>query len=96
MSHWLVKLDTHPQEAHVTTPPDFGGHAIEEGMVEDLGGGRQEHAISHQDEDSSEWSDNEAHAAGKVCKLCGAVIGPGEEVRRRADGQWMHEICPLT
>jgi hypothetical protein len=28
--------------------------------------------------------------------LCGAVITRGQNVRRRADGQWMHEVCPLT
>jgi hypothetical protein len=26
--------------------------------------------------------------------VCGAVITPGQNVRRRADGQWMHEVCP--
>jgi hypothetical protein len=78
----------------VTTPPDFGGLEIEEGVEEDLGAPRQEHPVHHQDEDPSVWSDNEAHAAGKVCARCGAVIGPGQDARRRADGQWMHEICP--
>jgi hypothetical protein len=92
------KLDyaINPQEAHVTTPPDFGGREIEEGMLEDLGGPRQKHAVGHDDEDSSLWSDNEAHAPGMTCERCGAVITPGQDVRRRADGQWMHEICPLT
>ena len=78
----------------MTTPPDFGGREIEEGILEDLGGPRLEHATDDQDEDSSTWSDNEAHAPGKVCELCGAVIAPGQEARRRADGQWMHEVCP--
>jgi hypothetical protein len=83
----------------VTTPPDFGGRAIEEGVTEDLGAPPPEHAVTHHDEDeeySSEWSDNEAHAAGRVCEMCGAVITAGQEVRRRADGQWMHELCPVT
>jgi uncharacterized OB-fold protein len=65
-------------------------------MLEDLGGPRQKHAVGHEDEDSSLWSDNEAHAPGMVCERCGAVITPGQDVRRRADGQWMHEVCPLT
>jgi hypothetical protein len=77
----------------VTTPPDFGGREIEEGLLEDLGGPREEHSESNQDEDST-WSDNEARAPGRVCELCGAVITVGQDVRRRADGQWMHEICP--
>jgi hypothetical protein len=84
----------HLQEAHVTTPPDFGGREIEEGVLEDLGGSRQEHGVDHEDENAPMWSDNEAQAPGKVCELCGAVITPGQDVRRRADGQWMHEICP--
>lgn len=77
----------------MTTPPDFGGREIEEGLLEDLGGPRQDRRESHQDEDSA-WSDNEAQAPGNVCELCGAVITPGQDVRRRADGKWMHEICP--
>ena len=80
----------------MTTPPDFGGREIEEGLLEDLGGPRLEHPKEDKDEDSSTWGDNEAHAPGMVCELCGAVIVPGQDVRRRADGQWMHEVCPLT
>ncbi len=79
----------------MTTPPDFGGREIEEGMQEDLGVPREEHqAVGHHDEDSALWNDNEAHAPGKVCALCGAVIRVGQDVRRRADGKWMHEVCP--
>ena len=55
----------------MTTPPDFGGREIEEGLLEDLGGPRPEHPADHEDEDSSTWSGNEAHAPGKVCELCG-------------------------
>jgi hypothetical protein len=65
-------------------------------MLEDLGGTRLEHTPVHQDENDPTWSDNEAHAPGKVCVPCGAVIMPGQDVRRRADGQWMHEICPVA
>ena len=78
----------------MTTPPDFGGLEIEEGVDEDLGAPRKEHPVSHQDGDPSVWSGNEAHAAGKTCARCGAVITPGQDARRRLDGQWMHEICP--
>jgi hypothetical protein len=38
--------------------------------------------------------DNEAHAPGQTCSRCGAVITAGQEARRLADGQWMHEACP--
>jgi hypothetical protein len=80
----------------VTTPPDFGGEEIEAGLVEDLGGPKERRTVSHQDGDRSEWSDNEAHAPGQVCAVCGAAITPGQEARRRADGTWMHEVCPVN
>ena len=77
----------------MTTPPDFGGHEIEEGLLEDLGGPAEQRAVSHRDDT---WlDDNEAHAPGKVCERCGQVIKPGQDVRRRADGEWMHEVCPV-
>jgi len=76
----------------MTTPPDFGGREIEEGLLEDLGGPAEHHPASHQDGPSLD--DNEAHAPGQVCARCGAVITPGQDVRRRADGEWMHEVCP--
>jgi hypothetical protein len=31
---------------------------------------------------------NEAHASGKVCGRCGAVITANQDARRRADGGW--------
>ena len=88
-------------EKHVTTPPDFGGRDIEEGLLEDLGGPRIEHPEDVSEEQASAawaardaWDDNEAHATGAVCARCGAVITAGQDARRRADGQWVHEICP--
>lgn len=41
-----------------------------------------------------EPEDNEAHAPGKVCERCGAVITASQDVRRLADGNWIHEACP--
>lgn len=38
--------------------------------------------------------DNEAHAPGRVCARCGAVITAGQDARLRADGLWAHEVCP--
>lgn len=79
----------------MTVPPDFGGQEVEKGVQEDLGLPPEEHrAVSHQDEDSALRNDNEAHAPGEVCELCGAVLTRGQNARRRADGQWMHEVCP--
>ena len=83
-------------EAHMTTPPDFGGREIEEGLLEDLGGPRPEDAVHHPDEAGSGGHDNEAHAAGMVCARCGAIIAVGQDARRRADGEWVHEVCPVS
>lgn len=38
--------------------------------------------------------DNEAHAPGKVCERCGAVITASQDARRLPDGNWIHEVCP--
>jgi hypothetical protein len=76
----------------MTTPPDFGGREIEEGLLEDLGGPAEHHPVRHQDDPLLD--DNEAHAPGQVCQRCGAVITPGQDARRRADGKWVHEVCP--
>lgn len=78
----------------MTTPPDFGGQEIEEGAEEDLGAPRAQHRADHDDEYSAGWSDNEEHASGEACGRCGAVITPREDVRRRADGKWVHQVCP--
>jgi hypothetical protein len=39
--------------------------------------------------------DNEARAPGQVCARCGTVITAGQDVRLRADGRWVHEVCPV-
>ena len=38
--------------------------------------------------------DNEARAPGQVCARCGAVITAAQDARLRADGRWVHEVCP--
>jgi hypothetical protein len=38
--------------------------------------------------------DNELHAAGQVCERCGQVITAAQDVRRLADGHFVHEVCP--
>lgn len=79
----------------MTTPPDFGGLEIEEGVQEDLGLRHSEHGATEPgDLDAVAEDDNEAHAPGAICGRCGAEIQPGQDVRRRADGSWVHEVCP--
>ena len=80
----------------MTTPPDFGGHEIEEGLLEDLGGPQERHPVSQQDEREADFSDNELHADGQTCPRCGTVILPSQDVRLRADHQWVHEACPAS
>lgn len=59
-----------------------------------------EREIAEHDREDRELSyldpeDNEAHAPGQVCARCGAVITATQDVRLRADGRWVHEVCPL-
>jgi hypothetical protein len=78
----------------VTTPPDFGGHEIEEGLLEDLGGPQENYPVSHQDEAGTDFSDNELHAAGQTCPRCGTVIQPGQDVRRHANASGYTRLAP--
>ncbi len=39
---------------------------------------------------------NELHAVGQVCQRCGQTITAGQDVRRRLDGQWVHDECPIV
>lgn len=45
--------------------------------------------------ESREQEDHEAHAPGKVCERCGQMIADGQDARLKADGNWVHEVCPL-
>jgi hypothetical protein len=54
----------------------------------------QEHEREELEADQLDSESNEAHAAGQVCARCGEVITAAQDVRRRADGQWQHEVCP--
>jgi hypothetical protein len=31
---------------------------------------------------------------GQRCGRCGRPVAPGQDVRRRASGTWVHESCP--
>ncbi|HSS88800.1 MAG TPA: hypothetical protein VLL69_05755 [Streptosporangiaceae bacterium] len=39
-------------------------------------------------------SGNAARAAGQRCGRCGLPVAPGQDVRRRVSGTWVHESCP--
>ena len=36
-----------------------------------------------------------AHAFGQPCARCGQLMEDDEFARRRADGYWIHERCPV-
>jgi hypothetical protein len=40
-------------------------------------------------------ADHAARAAGLACVRCRQPIAASHDVRRRADGDWVHESCPL-
>lgn len=40
--------------------------------------------------------DNEAHAGGKICKLCGQVIQANQDARLTGVNDWVHETCPVV
>jgi hypothetical protein len=54
----------------------------------------QEHNRAERELQYLDAEDNEAHASGKVCGRCGAVITANQDARLRADGHWVHEVCP--
>jgi len=37
---------------------------------------------------------NAARAAGQRCGRCRQPMAPGQDVRRRVSGTWVHESCP--
>jgi hypothetical protein len=81
----------------MTTPPDFGGTEIEEGREEEFGIPREKQPRGELSDLVAEpFDDNEAHAPGETCARCGNLIQPDEDVRRRADGRWVHETCPTA
>jgi hypothetical protein len=80
----------------MTTPPDFGGTEIEKGMQEEFGIAPEEYRPRPDELTAEPFDDNEARAPGEICARCDIEIRPGDEVRRRADGTWVHEVCPLN
>jgi hypothetical protein len=79
----------------MSTPPDFGGSGLEKEIPEFLGAPKEKHSDLPHDEESPAFDSNEASAPGKACARCGRPIEAGQEARHRADGQWVHEICPI-
>ncbi len=91
----------------MTVRPDFGpeyGDEERQRLEEhDLPGpevAEEEREINEREREDEEVEfldpeSNEAHAAGQVCERCGQVITAAEDARRRPDGRWVHEECPV-
>jgi hypothetical protein len=45
-------------------------------------------------EAESEADSNRLRADGETCRRCGKLLAPGQDARRRLDGQLVHETCP--
>jgi hypothetical protein len=78
----------------MATPPDFGGTEIEKGRQEEFGIAPEEQQPGPDEFTAEQYEGNEAQAPGETCARCGKEIQPGDDARRRADGQWVHEVCP--
>jgi hypothetical protein len=92
----------------MTVRPDFGSEygdeerkRFEEEATPGPGEADEEREIAeHEREDEEvgylDTESNEAHAAGQICERCGQSITAVQDVRRRPDGQWVHEECPVV
>jgi hypothetical protein len=49
----------------------------------------EEHLLSP----DAEIESNELHGRGQVCARCGRVLGPEDDIRRTASGDYQHEFC---
>jgi hypothetical protein len=78
----------------MTITPEYGE---EERMKQQSAGPlqRDSRGVAAGEVEDLEPEDNEAHAPGQVCGRCGTVIIAGQDVRRRPDGHWVHEVCPV-
>lgn len=74
--------------SHVYNPGDYLPSKDSERYLEE----RQEAREHNQNEPTD---GNAATAPGKVCELCGAAIRAGQDARRRVNGEWIHEACPI-
>jgi hypothetical protein len=53
-----------------------------------------EHIEAADSEPREVSEDHEAHAVGQICARCARELTADDEVRRTADGGWVHEECP--
>jgi hypothetical protein len=53
------------------------------------------HAPDFVRHDRGPEDDHWARVLGAICTRCAALIEPEEFVRRQADGEWVHEQCPM-
>lgn len=44
--------------------------------------------------DRATAEDHAAHAPGRTCIACGRTIEAGQDARRSAEQDWVHDVCP--
>lgn len=91
----------------MTVRPDFGseyGDEERKRFEEEAPPGPTEAEEEHEYQESKREDEevnfidaesNEAHVPGSVCERCGQIISATQDARRRPDGQWVHEECPV-
>lgn len=54
-----------------------------------------ERELAHEDRDPKSGSaeDHEEHAAGEVCARCHQSFESRDDVRKNANGEWVHQRC---
>jgi hypothetical protein len=91
-----------------TLTPEFGEEgemSTQEAVFQEEGGivpaapSEEEHELAEHNRGEREVvyldaEENELRAPGEVCARCHQTITAGQDVRRRVDGTWMHEVCP--
>ena len=50
-------------------------------------------AIDNEEREPNE--DHEAHAAGQTCAHCDRELTADDQVRKTANGEWVHEDCSV-
>jgi hypothetical protein len=99
-----------PQKGTITMTPEYGDEKLtgqqservseqSEGILPQDREDSPESVMEERDLEDREQAylnpeDNEAHAPGRVCARCGAVITARQDARLGADNRWVHEECP--
>lgn len=77
-----------PEPIEVITP-----HGVSESPTQQ--GAERANRDGHREDLTLDMNENQLRrGAGQVCPLCHQLIALGQDVRRRIDGTYQHEVCP--